>query len=407
MTHDRKNSSDIKGALAFVHHESAGGILLLFATLAALALANSPFAELYTSVLHAHLGSHLEPLGLNKSILHWINDGLMTIFFFLVGLEIKRELLFGELSSVQKALFPFVAALGGMILPGLIYVGLNWGNSATLSGWAIPTATDIAFATGILTLFGAGLPSALKVFLLALAIIDDLGAILIIAFFYTADLSLLSLTLAAGGVAVLVLMNVLGVQRLFLYILLGVFVWFCVLKSGVHATLAGVVTAFALPFGRKGVKKETHETDTNEVSPQGLMDLLHPWVTFLILPLFAFANAGVSLSQVTHEILLESVPLGIALGLFFGKPLGILLFTWLMTQLKVAALPESLTWSHILGVGFLAGIGFTMSLFIGNLAFQDALATTEVRLGVLGGSTLSAVTGFLLLSRLTQKGHGA
>lgn len=399
MQQNERSSSNTKGALAFINHEATGGIILLLAALSALVIANSPFASFYTSTLETHLSFGLGALGLNKSVLHWINDGLMTIFFFLVGCEIKREFLFGELSSAQKALFPCAAALGGMIMPGLLYVALNWGNPETLRGWAIPTATDIAFATGVLALLGTRVPVALKIFLLALAIIDDLGAIIIIAVFYTAQLSFLNLVLACVGVALLILMNMSGIRRIDPYLLIGIVIWFCVLHSGVHATLAGVATAFALPF-----EEASQKTCSKVVSsPYALMETLHPWVTFLILPLFALANAGVSLSNLTFEVFFDSVPLGIALGLVLGKPIGIVLMSWLTTKARIAALPESLTWFHILGVGFVAGIGFTMSLFIGNLAFQDATSGLEVRLGVLGGSCLAAAIGFILLSRLTKK----
>jgi NhaA family Na+:H+ antiporter len=382
----------LKGALAFLQHEAAGGVILLIAAAMALIVSNSPLDWLYDSLLDTPVSVRVGALALDKPLLLWINDGLMAVFFLLVGLEIKRELMRGELSTVRQAALPAIAAAGGMAVPALIYVATNLGNPAALKGWAIPSATDIAFAVGVLTLLGPRVPASLKVFLLALAILDDLGAILIIAAFYTADLHWLSLLLAAAGGAVLLALNLRGVTRLAPYVLAGVFIWVCVLKSGVHATLAGVVVAIAIPLGGKGDEEPSLLEDLEE--------RLHPWVAFGILPLFAFANAGVSLAGLTPGKLLEPVPLGIALGLFLGKPIGIVGTTALAVLARLAARPEGASWAQLAGVGMLGGIGFTMSLFIGMLAFEDAAHAAQLRLGVLAGSLLSAIAGYLVL-RLT------
>jgi NhaA family Na+:H+ antiporter len=385
----------LKGALAFFHHEAAGGLILMAAALAALLIDNSPLSWLYALFLDTPVGVRAGPLALEKPLLLWINDGLMAVFFFLVGLEIKRELLRGELSSRAQATLPAVAAAGGMAAPALIYVAFNIGDPVGLRGWAIPAATDIAFAVGVLALFGNRVPSSLKIFLLALAILDDLGAIVIIALFYTKHLSWLSLGLAGIGIAVLWALNRQGVTRLAPYLLTGVVIWICVLKSGVHATLAGVVVAFAIPLASR-----------NEGEPtllEQLEESLHPWIIFGVLPLFAFANAGVSLKGLSFAKLVEPVPLGIALGLFIGKPVGIFGVSWLAIKAGLAAKPEGASWAQLLGVGLLGGIGFTMSLFIGTLAFDEVDKAAQLRLGVLAGSLLSATAGYLLL-RLTASG---
>jgi Na+:H+ antiporter, NhaA family len=382
----------LKGALAFFHHEAAGGLFLVAAALAALLIDNSPLSWLYALFLDTPVGVRAGPLALEKPLLLWINDGLMAVFFFLVGLEIKRELLRGELSSVAQATLPALAAVGGMAAPALIYVAFNAGDPVGLKGWAIPAATDIAFAVGVLALLGNSVPSSLKIFLLALAILDDLCSIIIIALFYTDHLSWLSLGLAGIGIAVLWALNRQGVTRLAPYLLTGVVIWICVLKSGVHATLAGVVVAFALPL-----------VSRNEGEPtllEQLEESLHPWIAFGVLPLFAFANAGVSLQGLSFAKLLEPVPLGIALGLFIGKPVGIFGISWLAIKTGLAAKPEGASWAQLLGVGLLGGIGFTMSLFIGTLAFDEVDKAAQLRLGVLAGSLLSATAGYLLL-RLT------
>jgi Na+:H+ antiporter, NhaA family len=380
----------LKGALAFVHREAAGGLALMAAALAALILCNSPLAWLYDWLLQTPVGVRVGSLALDKPLLHWINDGLMAVFFFLVGLEIKRELLRGELSTIRQAVLPAVAATGGMAVPAAIYVAINAGDPLALRGWAIPSATDIAFSVGVLTLLGDRVPSSLKVFLLALAILDDLGSILIIAAFYTGGLHWSSLLLAAVGAAILGLLNARGVTRLAPYVLTGVFIWVCVLKSGVHATLAGVVVAVAVPLTSGGPDQPSLLERVEE--------RLHPWVAFGVLPLFALANAGLSLRGLSPAQLLAPVPLGIALGLLAGKPLGIVGATWLAVRSGLARGPEGASWGQIVGVGFLGGIGFTMSLFVGMLAFPDPGHAAQVRLGVLAGSLMSALAGYLLLA---------
>jgi Na+:H+ antiporter, NhaA family len=384
-----------KGALAFFQHEAAAGIVLVAATVAALVFDNTPLTRLYQVFLDTPVGVRVGALAIDKPLLLWINDGLMAISFFLVGLEIKRELLRGELSTFGQAALPAMAAIGGMAVPALIYVWINAGNAIALKGWAIPSATDIAFAVGVLALLGPRVPSSLKLFLLALAILDDLGAIVIIALFYTENLSWLSLGLAAAGIVVLAALNVRGVTRLAPYLLAGLFIWVCVLKSGVHATLAGVVVAFAIPLTGKGA-------DEPSLLEQ-LEESLHPWVAFGVLPLFAFANAGVSLAGLSLAKLAEPVPLGIAAGLFLGKPLGILGATWLAVVSGLAPKPAGANWGQLAGVGMLGGIGFTMSLFIGTLAYYDGAYAADVRMGVLTGSLLSAMAGLAMLAAASPR----
>jgi NhaA family Na+:H+ antiporter len=380
----------LKGALAFVHHEAAGGLVLMAAALAALIVSNSPLAWLYDGLLDTPVGVRVGPLAIDKPLLLWINDGLMAVFFFLVGLEIKRELLRGELSTLGQAMLPALAAVGGMAVPAIIYAAINAGDAAALKGWAIPTATDIAFSVGVLALLGSRIPASLKVFLLALAIIDDLGAIVIIALFYTEHLSPTSLALAAAGIAVLWALNARGVSRPAPYVLAGIFIWVCVLKSGVHATLAGVIVALAIPLRSEAAEQPS--------LLEQLEESLHPWVAFAVLPLFAFANAGVSLQGLSLARLVEPVPLGIAAGLFPGKAIGILGATWIAVALGLARKPEGASWPQLAGLSVLGGIGFTMSLFIGMLAFPDPVHATQLRLGVLAGSLISAVLGYLLLA---------
>jgi Na+:H+ antiporter, NhaA family len=379
----------LKGALAFARHEAAGGVALMIAALAALIASNSPLAWLYDGFLDTPVGLRVGPLAIDKPLLLWINDGLMAVFFFLVGLEIKREILRGELSTFAQAVLPVLAAVGGMAVPAAIYIAVNAGDPAALRGWAIPSATDIAFSVGVLALLGSRVPSSLKVLLLALAIIDDLGSILIIALFYTEQLSWSMLAPAAVGVALLWVLNARGVTRPAPYILTGIFIWVCVLKSGVHATLAGVVVALAIPL----------EGDPPEQASllEQLEESLHPWVAFAVLPLFAFANAGVSLQGLSLAKLLEPVPLGIAAGLFPGKMIGILGATWIAVATGFAQKPAGTSWAQIAGLAVLGGIGFTMSLFIGMLAFPDTVHAAQLRLGVLAGSITSAVVGYLLL----------
>ena len=374
-----------------LNREAAAGLVLLAAALLALVIANSGSQQSYFEFLERRVTLGLAPLALTKTVLHWINDGLMAIFFFLVGLEIKREMLTGALSSRKTAMLPAIAAVGGMVVPAFIYTAINWNDAAALKGWAIPAATDIAFAVSVLALLGSRVPPTLKIFLLALAIIDDLGAIIIIAIFYTHGLSLMALAMAFAGLLVLAGLNNSNVMRLWPYILVGLFVWLCVLKSGVHATLAGVATALAVPVSG-------HNPDHD--SPlEKLEHALGTWVSFAILPLFAFANAGVSLSAVSLTQMLGPVPLGIALGLFVGKTAGIYGFARAAIRSGLADMPAGASRAQLLGTAVLGGIGFTMSLFIGTLAFSDAASATDLRIGVLAGSLLSAVTGYTILAR--------
>lgn len=362
--------------------ESAGGILLVIAAAIAMFIANSSMGEGYQAILHTYV--------FGMSISHWINDGLMAVFFLLIGLEVKRELLEGALKSRETAVFPAIAAVGGMLAPALIYVMFNFNDPAAIQGWAIPAATDIAFALGIMALLGKRVPVSLKVFLLALAIIDDLGVVVIIALFYSSDLSTIALTVGFIMTGVLFMLNAKHVTKLSVYLIAGLILWIAVLKSGVHATLAGVVIGFAIPLkGNKG-----------EHSPlKHLEHALHPYVAFGILPLFAFANAGISLQGVSIDGLTSMLPLGVALGLFLGKPLGIFSFSWAAVKLGVAQLPEGINFKHIFAVSVLCGIGFTMSIFISSLAFGQANAAydTYARLGILMGSTTAALLGYALL----------
>lgn len=373
----------------FLKLEAAGGILLVIAAAIALLWANTPLGGAYEGLLATPVEVRVGPLQLAKPLLLWINDGLMAVFFLLVGLEIKRELLVGELSSPRRAALPAIAALGGMAVPAGVYLLFAGGDPEALRGWAIPAATDIAFALGVLALLGTRAPASLKVFLLALAIIDDLGAILIIAFFYTADLSLLSLGLAAAGVVGLVLLNVFGVTRIAAYVLVGLFLWVCVLKSGVHATLAGVAIGLAVPL---------RIPDAAGHAPlERLEHALHPWVAFGVLPVFAFANAGVPLAGIGLETIAGPVPLGIAAGLFLGKQVGVFGASWLAIRSGLCGRLPGASAGQLYGVAVLTGIGFTMSLFIGMLAFPGIERAAEVRIGVLGGSLLSAVVGWAIL----------
>ena len=383
----------------FLKKDSSVGILLMIATALAMLLANSPLHWLYDYLLETpleiRLGRHLH---IAKPLLLWINDGLMAVFFFLIGLEVKREVLVGQLSSKAKIALPGFAAIGGMLVPALIYVLINLGDSVALNGWAIPAATDIAFALGVLALLGDRVPSSLKIFLLALAIMDDLGAIVIIALFYSGDLSTTMLILAAICLVVLVVMNRLHVERIAPYLWIGVLLWHFVLKSGVHATLAGVALAFAIPLkSRKNPDySPLHELEHN----------LHPWVNYLILPVFAFANAGISLTGMSLGDLLHPVPLGIMLGLVAGKLVGVYGFSMIAIRLGLAQMPAQANGRHLLGVAGLCGIGFTMSLFIGGLAFEhtggDVVSyLTTHRLGILTGSMISGLLGYLILF----KGH--
>ena len=383
----------------FFKRDTAGGLVLMAAAALALIVNNSPLSALYEGLLDMPIVVQIGPLEIAKPLLLWVNDGLMVIFFFLIGLEIKREILEGELSSFDRAALPLVAAVGGMAMPAAIFVAINWGDPATLQGWAIPAATDIAFALGILALLGPRVPVALKVLLLAVAIIDDLGAIIIIALFYTDSVSLVSLAIGAVGMTVLMVLNRRGVMTVAPYVVVGTIIWVCVLKSGVHATLAGVLIALTIPLRPKPGAREEPPLKRVEHG-------LHPWVAFCVLPIFAFANAGVALGGLAVSDLIAPLPLGIALGLFLGKQIGVLSFSWLGVRAGLCRLPDGVHWSHVYGVACLTGVGFTMSLFIGTLAFDSADQLNAVRLGVLMGSILSALVGYLVLQRALDQTAG-
>ena len=380
-----------KAMREFMRLEAAGGILLIVATILAMVVVNSPAKTIYDSFLDTPIEVRLGQLELAKPLLLWINDGLMAIFFFLIGLEIKREVLEGELSDPSRIILPAIAAVGGMAIPALIYVLINRGDPIALSGWAIPAATDIAFALGVLALLGPRVPTSLKLFLLTLAIIDDLGAIIIIAIFYTGDLSIVSLFIAAGALIILLLLNRGGNKQIAPYILVGVVLWVALLKSGVHATLAGVLLAFFIPIRGQNEEEESplHKLEHD----------LHPTVVYGILPLFAFANTGISFQGLSVSSVLNPVPLGIAAGLLFGKQIGIFGFSWLAIKLRLAKLPDQANWLGLFGVAALCGIGFTMSLFISSLAFEQigtGLAIDD-RIGILVGSLLAGLTGYAIL----------
>ncbi|SSW65512.1 Na(+)/H(+) antiporter NhaA [Achromobacter veterisilvae] len=377
---------------SFLRSEALGGYVLMLAALVALAVANSPAAPYYFGALGTKLGFQAGPIVLKETVLHWINDGLMAVFFLLVGLEIKREVLDGQLRGAARIVLPGIAALGGMALPALIYVLVNAGSPGTLRGWAIPAATDIAFALGILALLGSRVPTSLKIFLTALAILDDLGAIVIIALFYTSTLNTFALGMSGALLACLFCLNRAGVLRLAPYLLIGAVLWYFVFKSGVHATLAGVALALAIPLrpqnqGQPGAHSPLH----------ALEHALHKPVALLIVPLFGFANAGVSFAGLGLGSLAQPVPLGVALGLFLGKQVGVFGFAWLAIKSGIASLPRHATFPQLYGVALLCGIGFTMSLFIGALAFTDPAAVDATKIGVLTGSLASAIAGFALL----------
>lgn len=373
---------------AFLQGDTAPGLILAATAVLAIALFNyAPVNPYYRDALQAPLSVGFADAELSKPLLLWINDGLMALFFLLVGLELKRELLEGNLSSREQIVLPALAAVGGMAAPALIYLLLNGGDPVLQRGWAIPAATDIAFALGALSLLGRRVPTSLKVFLLTLATLDDLGAIVVIALFYTAQISMTALTLAGLAVAILLVLNKLHYSRAGLYAIVGGALWLCVLESGVHATLAGVILGLAIPLKRKD------GTPFLEVMEHSLL----PYVKFLILPLFALANAGLPIGDLAPARAVESLPLGIAAGLVLGKPIGVLAVCWLAVRLRVATLPENCSWLHVAGVGFLAGVGFTMSLFIGSLAFSAAEHLTAVRVGVLYGSILASIVGLTLL----------
>jgi Na+:H+ antiporter, NhaA family len=376
----------------FLRLEASAGIILFFAAIVALVVDNSPLASLYQSLLATQISFHIGNAILGKSLLLWINEGLMTFFFMLVGLEIKRELLQGELNSRRKALLPIFAAIGGMIGPAAVYCFINWGDPTALRGWAIPTATDIAFALGILALLGSRVPTSLKIFLTALAIFDDIGGIAIIAGYYTHSIAYSMLVAACVCIALLILLNRLNICSRWPYFLVGALLWFFVLKSGIHATLAGIIVALLIPIEKKNAP---------EISPlRTLEHSLHPWVAYLVLPLFAFTNAGISFAGLSLNQLWQPIPLGIAVGLCIANPISIWLSSIAAIKLKWARKPHGATWLGLFGVSMVAGVGFTMSLFIGSLAFdasKGAIYAAYVRLGVLEGSVIAGIIGFLIL----------
>jgi len=386
----------VKNSLSnFFNLESATGILLVIATLLAMVMANTSLQPLYASLTSIPVVMSFGSFVIAKPLLLWINDGLMAIFFFMIGLEVKREMIEGSLRDPKAIAIPAFAALGGMLVPSMIYAWFNWNDPVAIQGWAIPSATDIAFALGILTLLGDRVPKGLKLFLLTLAIIDDLGAIIIIALFYTADLSTTSLTIAASMIALLAIMNIRGVINHTAYILVGIVLWTAVLKSGVHATLAGVILGLLIPL--KNNKDPFHSLEHS----------LHVPVNYVILPLFAFVNTGIGFSNLTAKDFYENATLGIAFGLFFGKQMGVFLFTVLAVWMGFGKLPQGVNWKLLYGVSILSGIGFTMSLFIGALAFEDARASgmvlTDERLGILIGSMVSGLIGYIVLRFFLRK----
>lgn len=389
MASNRQSSPVTAAIRDFIKLESAGGILLLAAAVLALLVANSPCNSIYAALLDTPVAVQVGMLSIAKPLLLWVNDGLMAVFFFLVGLEIKREVLEGELSSVSQVVLPGVGALGGMAVPAAIYAWLNWGDAAALDGWAIPVATDIAFALALLGVFGSRVPTALKVFLLTLAIFDDLAAIVIIAVFYSGNLSLAALLVGTVALLLAMAMNWRGVTRTSAYTLLGIILWIAVLKSGVHATLAGVLIAFCIPMRDAAGGSPLRELEEN----------LHGPVAYAILPVFAFVNAGLALGALSIENFAHPVTLGIAAGLLLGKPLGVLAFVGLAVSLRIAALPRGVSWAQLLGVAFACGIGFTMSLFIAGLAFEHGSGDYDGgdRLGILAGSILSAIVAYVVL----------
>jgi len=387
-TQEDQNQKDI---LSFLSKEVAGGLLLCITAILALIIANSPMEGLYQSILDLPISVKAGDFKIDKPLLLWVNDGLMAIFFFLVGLELKREFMEGELSNAKKVALPALGALGGMLIPAIIYAALNYNDPIAFHGWAIPAATDIAFALGVLALLGSRVPISLKILLTSIAIFDDIGAIIIIALFYTSKLSLTAMGIAALCCLVLFFLNRSGSTQKSLYILLGVIMWVALLKSGVHATLGGIILAFFIPMNDK---------DHPNRSPLKMMEHdLHYVVAFFILPVFAFCNAGVNFSGVGIEQITHSVPLGIVAGLFIGKQLGVFTFCWLGIKLGLAQLPSGSSWTHLYGISALCGIGFTMSLFIGSLAFEDEITKSlfDERIGIIAGSLLSGILGYVVL----------
>ena len=379
----------------FFKLEAASGLLLLIAAALALFLSNSSFSYLYFNTLNTHLDIGTKTFSLDLSILHWINDALMAIFFFVVTLEIKREFINGELSKIKQATLPIIGAIGGMAVPAIIYIFINIDTDSTLKGWAIPSATDIAFSIGVLSLLGSRIPISLKIFLMALAIIDDLGAIIIIAFFYSTELQYIYLLLMLTTFLILIFFNKIGLKIFFPYLIVGLFLWYFTHESGVHSTISGVLLAITIP----------HKNNTKDFSLLlKLEHFLSPYVAFIIMPLFALANAGVSLKGLSMNSLMNPVPLGILCGLFFGKQIGVFLFSYIAIKFKIAQMPSNSNWIKFYGVGILTGIGFTMSLFVGNLAFIENIEyISGVKIGVLAGSLLSTLMGFFLLLAVTNK----
>ena len=379
----------------FFQLEAASGLVLLIAAIIALVISNSNLSDLYFNTLEKYLFIGVNNFGLKLSVHHWINDLLMAVFFFFVTLEIKREFIQGELSNLKKALLPIIGAVGGMVIPALVYVSINLGNSETLNGWAIPSATDIAFSLGILSLLGSRVPISLKIFLTALAIIDDLGAILIIAFFYSGDLSISYLSLILISYILLLILNKFGIKKFIPYLIIGSFMWFFTYKSGIHATIAGVLLATTIPHRAK-------EKDFSLLIK--LEHAISPYVAFIIMPIFAFANAGVNLTGLSFSSLLAPVPLGILLGLFVGKQVGVMVISYLAVKLGAAQMPDKSNWLSLYGVSILTGIGFTMSLFVGNLAFVENTQYMDgVKIGVLSGSLLSTIFGYFILLYASKK----
>ncbi|MCS3466667.1 NhaA family Na+:H+ antiporter [Pseudomonas sp. JUb42] len=380
----------------FFQLEAASGLLLIAAAILALIINNSPLSGWYNAFLEIPVVAQFGAVKIAKPLLLWINDGLMALFFLIIGLEVKREVLEGHLSKISQIVLPGAAAVGGMVIPALVFTALNHDSPSAMTGWAIPMATDIAFALGVLALLGKRVPVSLKLFLMTLAIIDDLGAIIVIAVFYSSELSGLALALAGASIIALIAMNRLGVVKLAPYLLIGLVLWVCVLKSGVHATLAGVILAFCIPL----------RTRNEEASPAHTLEhSLHPWVAYGILPLFAFANAGVSLKGVTLDSFIHPVPFGIALGLLLGKTVGVFGLTWLAVKTRMATLPTGAGWGQVFGVAILCGIGFTMSLFVGSLAYVPGVSefAGEDRMGILTGSILSAFIGYAVMAFFSRK----
>ena len=389
------NTFDLSQAIKnFFSREEKSGILLLLFAILALIIVNSPLQSLYFEIKYTYIPINIGDFSFTKNVSHWVNDGLMAIFFFVIGLELKREILEGELSSFDRMVLPAIAAIGGMLAPAVVYVLINYSNPENMSGWAIPTATDIAFSLAVLLLLGKSVPLSLKVFLLSLAIIDDLGAVLIIAFFYTSEISMIYLSYSAAVLALLILLNLSGSQKMYIYILLGIFLWYFVLKSGVHATIAGVLLATTIPNNQK-----------NSIDDSMLKQLehkLHNFVGILVLPIFAFFNSDINFSDVTLDSLYSPLSLGIVLGLLLGKPIGITFFTYIGMKTKLFKLPDDITLKDIFGLSFLCGIGFTMSLFINGLAFSDPVLVDSSKLGIFIGSIVSAVAGYLILKSRYQ-----